>query len=813
MRLLDLRQDLRYTLRQMAEAPAFTAVAVLTLALAIGANTAIFSVVNAVLLRPLPYPHSDRLVVLWGARGEQQQFLLSVPDFADWRSQNHTFDDMGIVRTQSVNLTGTGSPDRLIGSFVTASTLDLFGARTARGRLFSPAETAVGTGQPVAVLSDATWRNRFGADPRIVGRTLVLNGRPHVVIGVTARDFRDPYGPAEVWLPITSAPAPSWLTREDPEVWAIGRLKPGVSVETAQRDLAAIAAELAALYPATNAGAGATVIGLQDSLVGNLRRFLVLVLAFVALVLLIACANVANLQLARATARRGEMQLRAALGAGRFRLLRQLLTESLVLAAMGGASGVVLARWAIRVLVAAVPGGLPVFGDSQEIGLDPRVLAFSAAVTLLAGLLFGAAPALHLAGGRLAGSLQARSADGATGRGLALHNTFVAAEIALSIVLLAGAGLLTRSLLELRRVAPGYTAEGVLTAEFRLPGTKYRTPEEIRQFMGQALSALRATPGIRSAALVQAVPLSGNWGRSAYLPEGAAVPAGQEPETQVNVASEGLFRTLEIPLLAGRDFDGGDRAGALPVAIVNPELARRAWPHGSAASAVSAVGRRLKLLGPPDEWVTVVGVAGTVKQRTLGEPAAAQLYRPLPQSPGIFTSVVARTAGDPETYAGALRAAIGSVDPDQPVWKVRSLGWLVARDIAPARFTMALSGSFALLALLLAVVGVYGVMAYAVSQRTREVGIRLALGARPEQVVRGVAGRGLRVIGIAAVLGLAAAMAAARLLRSQLYGVGPNDPLTFLAVAVGLAAVASLACYLPARRAARVDPAITLRGE
>jgi len=437
-------------------------------------------------------------------------------------------------------------------------------------------------------------------------------------------------------------------------------------------------------------------------------------------------------------------------------------------------------------------------------------LAFSAVVTVAAGLLFGLAPALHLVGGRLADSLKTRSADAASGRGLALHGLFVAAEIALSIVLLAGAGLLTRSLLELRRVAPGYAAEGVLTAEFRLPVTKYRTPEEIRQFMGRALAALRATPGIRAAALVQAVPLSGNWGRTTYLPEGSVAPAGKEPESQMNVVSEGFFRTLEVPLLAGRDFDGGDREGALPVAIVNAELARRSWPNGSLSSAV---GRRLKLLGPPDEQVTIVGVAGTVKQRTLGEPAEAQLYRPLAQAPGIFTSVVARTQGDPEALAGPLRAAVWSVDPDQPVWKVRSLAWLLARDVAPARFTTALSSAFALLALLLAVVGVWGVMAYAVSQRTREVGIRLALGARPEQVVRGVAGRGLRVVAVAAALGLAAALGAARLLRSQLYGVSPSDPWTFLAVALGLAAVASLACYLPARWAARVDPAVTLRGE
>jgi putative ABC transport system permease protein len=802
--LSALRQDAGYALRQLRRAPGFTAVAILTLALAIGANTAIFSAVSAVLLSPLPYPAADRLTVLWAARGEQKQLLATMPDVKEWRARNHTFDDVAIARSQSVNLTGGERPDRLLGSFVTANALRLLGARAGMGRLFTDEETTEGTGQAVALVSDAMWKTRFGGDRGIVSRTLILNGRPHVVIGVMAPEFRDLYDPTEVWLPITSAPSPNWFTRANPAVWGLGRLKPGVTVDQARRDLSGIMRQLAAEYPATNAGFDATVISMQDSLVGQVRPFLLIMFAFVGVVLLIACANVANLLLARSASRQREMSLRAALGAGRGRLIRQLLTESLILSTIGGIVGIALAHWAIQWLVTAVPGGLPAFG---KVGLDRRVLLFSTAITVLTGLLFGAMPALYAARANLNDSLNLR-ADGAIGGRGDVRNTFVAVQLALCIVLLVGAGLLTRTLVALQRVDIGFNPDNLLTAEFRLPAAKYGTPQQIDQFTAQVIANIRAIPEVRSAALLNSVPLSGNLGSTSYLPDGQAEQApGVLPNSQYNAVTDGFFRTMEIPLLQGRDFASTDRAESEPVAIVNQELARRAWPNQS------AIGRRIKIIGPPDVWATVVGVAGNLKQFTIGEPATAQLYQPKAQAGGIFSSVVARTAGDPMAVADQLRSAIWSVDRDQPVWKIRTMRSLVERDVAPQHFTVVLTASFALLALVLAAVGVYGVMSYAVAQRTREIGIRMALGAYHGQVVRLVVGRGLRIVAVATVLGLAAALGGARLLRNQLFGVTATDLLTFLTVPMILAAVASLACYLPARRASRVDPLVALRSE
>jgi predicted permease len=493
------------------------------------------------------------------------------------------------------------------------------------------------------------------------------------------------------------------------------------------------------------------------------------------------------------------------LGAGRARLVRQLLTESLVLSLIGGGAGLVLAYWMIRGLLAAVPEGLPVFG---EVGLDRGVLLFSAAITIATGLLFGAVPAMHAARADLNDSLRSRAGDGSLGGRGDIRHAFVALQLALSIVLLVGAGLLTRSLLALQRVNLGFDPDHILTAEFRLPAIKYDTPEQIDAFMTQALGAIRAVPGIRSAALLGAVPLSGNWASTGYLAAGQPAPGpGLQPTARVNGVTDGYFRTMKIPLLQGREFLATDRADSPPVAIVNQELARRAWP------GQSALGQRLKIYGSPDVWATVVGVVGNVKQLTLGEPDGAQLYQPKPQVSGIFASVAARTDGDPMALAGGLRAAIWSVDRDQPVWKIRSLRSLVERDLAPQRFTMLLAGSFALLAVVLAAVGVYGVMSYAVAQRTREIGIRMALGAARGRVLAMVLGRGARITAWAALLGLLLSAGAARLIRSQLFGVNPNDLLTFVTVPVGLAAVALLACYLPARRAAGVDPVTALRSE
>jgi putative ABC transport system permease protein len=653
-------------------------------------------------------------------------------------------------------------------------------------------------------LSYGAWQSRFGGDPQVVGRAITLNGRPHVVIGVTAAEFRDAFGPTEVWLPITSAPNPTWFTRGQTNVWAIGRLKPGVSFAQAQRDLSGVAAQLAAEYPDADGGADAYVTSLRDNLVGTVRPILVIVLAFVGVVLLIACANVANLQLARAASRRREMSVRAALGADRPRLVRQLLTESLALAVLGGVLGVALAYWGIQGLLAAAPDNLPALGP---IGLNIGVLVFCAGLTLAAGLLFGTAPALHGSRENLGAALTLRSADGSGGR-RDLRQVFVALQLALSVVLLVGAGLLTRSLAALQRVDPGFNTAHLLTAEFRLPAVKYATPKRIGQFMTSALTAIRAVPGVTSAGFIRSMPLSGNWGGIQYAAESqSGLNTATAPAAQQNSISDGLFATMGMRLRAGRDFDAHDRSDAPPVAIVNEELARRSWPGHS------AVGQRLRLLGPPDTWVTVVGVVDDIKQLTLGEPPTPQIYQPMLQAPGIFNTVAARTDGDPASFVNAVRAAIWSVDPDQPVWKLRSMESLVASDLAGPRFTMLLTLAFALLAMLLAAVGVYGVMSYTVVQRTREVGIRMALGARRAEVVRLVLGRGLAVVAIALVIGLAAALGLAPLIRTQLFDVPAADPVTFIAAPVLLVAVALLACYLPARRAARVDPMVALRTE
>ena len=803
--LAELRQDVTLALRQLRRAPAFTAVALLTLVLAIAANTAIYSAVSAVLLRPLPYPDAGRLVVLWASMGDQERALVSYPDFQEWRARNRTFADIGLARTQSVNYTGADRPDRLIGCFVTANTLRLLGARAAAGRLFTDEETAVGSGTLVAVLSNAVWQSRFGGDPQVIGRTLVLNGRPHVVIGVTVADYTDPFYGTEVWLPATAPPNASWLTRDNPAYWGVGLLRPGVSDAQAQTDLAGIAKALAAEFPATNAGVDASVIPLRDFLVGNVRATLLILLGFVALILLIACANIANLQLARSTSRRRELSLRAALGAGRGRLVRQLLTENLVLAGIGGVCGILLARWAIVALIAAAPDGLPALGPVE---LDGPVLLFSAAITVGAGLLFGAVPARWAARAGLADALQTRTGDGAApGRGDA-RAVFVAVQLALCIVLLVGAGLLTRSLARIRQVPLGFQPGGLLTAEFRLPAAKYANDTVVAQFAEQSLGRIRAVPGIRSAALLGSVPLSGNWASTSYQPDGQAPPAdGVPPVTQFNVVTDGFFATMGMPVVKGRDFTPADRVGSAPVAIVSVELARRAWPGRT------PVGERIRVLGPPEVVATVVGVVGNVKQLTLTEPTTPQLYLAKAQNPGIFSSVAARTDGDPDALADALRAAIWSVDPDQPVWKIRTMESLVARDVAPQRFTAMLSSSFAVLALVLAAIGVYGVMSYTVAQRTREIGIRMALGAGRGEVERMVLRRGLRIVVVATALGLAAAYGGARLIASQLFGVPPTDLVTFVAVPLGLAAVAMLACWLPARRAARVDPVIALQGE
>ena len=799
------RQDLRFALRTLIKRPGFALVAILTLALGIGANTAIFSVVNAVLLRPLPWSDAEQLMFVNATRSGEPQQGVAYLDYLDWRRENTTFQELGVIRGQSVNLTGGETPDRLFGTFASASVLKLLGATTSQGRLFTEVETEVGTKQPVAVVNDAAWRARFGARPDFVGSTIVLNGQPFTVIGIMRPGFEGPQGTPDVWLPIGYYPNKGDLElRGRGGVAVVGRLKAGVSRERAQADMDVIAARIAKQYPATNATLGASVQPLKEQLVGSTRTPLLIVLAAVGIVLLIACANVANLQLARATARRRELSVRAALGAARARLLRQLLTESLLLSLVGGTTGVVLANWGVKALSTLVASSLPLYG---AITLDRQVLLFALSITVFAGLLFGLMPAWQSSRADLQETLALRGDSGGGARS-AVRHALVVAQVALCVVLLVSAGLLTRSLVALSRVQPGFDPDRLLTLQFRLPPSKYPTEAQIADMFTRTLAEIRSVPGVESAALVRATPLNGNGERVPYLTDArGGEDVRKLPTLQLNLVSPGYFDTMVIPRLAGRDFTMQDRDGVTPVAIVNAQLARRAWPNES------PIGKRVRIGAEDGIWATVVGVVGNVKHFELGEPFMDQAYLPYMQRPLIFTEVVVRAAGDPLAVANAVKGAIWRVDRDQPVWRIRPMERVLADSLGPPKITMWLTASFAIVALLLAAIGVYGVMSYTVARRTQEVGIRMALGAKRTQVLGMVVRQGMTTIGIALVLGLAVSFAATRVLASQLFGVSTTDPLTFTMVPTLLALVALLACLLPARRASRIDPMVALRSD
>ena len=802
-----LRQDLRFAVRTLRGRPAFTLIAVITLALGIGATTAIFSVVNAVLLRPLPWPHADRLALIWGTRGSVKQNGVVYLDYLDWRAQSRSFDALAVVRGQSVNLTGGDQPERVTGSFVTANLFSLLGATPAQGRFFTEQETEVATKQPVAVITDDFWRTHFGGRPDMLGRTLVLNGLPFTVVGITRPNIVAPLGTPDVWMPIGYYPNAGDLElRGRPGVLVIGRTKPGVSVDRAQADLDDVSRRLATNYPATNAGVGANVQPIVEQVVGPVRTPILIVLGAVGIVLLIACANVANLQLARAAARRRELSVRTALGAGRSRLVRQLLTESLLLSIVGGALGILIARWGVSALAAELAATVPLNG---AIGLDASVLLFATVVTLGTGLLFGSAPAWQYSRADVREALTVR-ADGGTARNtrFGVRSALVAAQIALSVVLLVSAGLLTRTLAALSRVEPGFDPSHTLTLQFRLPVSKYKSGAQIAEMFTRTLDEIRRVPGVESAALVRATPLNGNGESFPYFVADKPIADAQlAPTAQFNIVSPGYFATMRIPRLAGRDFTMEDRAGATQVVIVNDQLAKRAWPNES------ALGKRIRSGGNDSSWATVVGVVGTVKHFRLTEDPLDQAYVPYFQRPLIFTEAVVRAVGDPAVLAGGIRSAVWRVDRDQPVWRVRTMDRVLTEARGGPKLTVWLMTSFAALALVLAAIGVYGVMSYAVARRTQEVGIRMALGARRNQVLVMVLREGMLTTVCALVIGLGVSAVATRLLASQLFGVSAMDPLTFATVPILLALVALAACYLPARRASHVDPIVALRAE
>jgi putative ABC transport system permease protein len=802
--MVTLVQDARYALRTLRRRPAFTIVSAVTLALGIGATAAIFGVIDGMLFRPLHYPAPDQIVVVTGTRGSSLREAVAYPDFIDWRDQARSFQSLAVARWQSMNLTGREAPERLSGSFISASFFPMLGAEPIVGRVFLPDETEIGTARPVAVISEGVWRRQFGADAGIVGRAIVLNGQPFSVIGIIPSTFNF-FAGTDVYVPIAYYPNAGGLTRKDHSMTVIGRLRADMTVESAESEMRAIGSRLAERYPAENGGSGAHVESLHAMLIGDVRAPLYIVMGAVALLLLIACANVANLQLSHAVARRREMSVRAALGAGRRRLARQLLTESVILSAIGAVLGILVAYGGVTVLIKIIPIDLTFF---SPISVDGRVMAFAALIAIATGIVFGLAPALHASRANLNDALATRAGGlvARVGR-IEMRGVFVVAQIALSVVLLVAAGLLARTLVKLQQVDLGFDASNLLTMEFRLPAKKYTEPRQISDFFTRAIAEIRSVPGVTSAALARVVPLSGNSDARAYAVAGAPVPEkGRASILQLNTISPGYFRTVRIPLVAGRDVSDRDDAQAPSVVIVNETFARREWPNAS------ALGQRIRFVDS-DNWLSVIGVARDAKIFGPTDEPRPQAYIPYMQAPQIFTSVVVRATSDPVPLGKAVREAIWRVDRDQPVWKIRTMQSLVDNALGSKRVLLGLVGAFATVAVLLAGVGIFGVMSFSVTQRTHEVGVRMALGAHGSEVLRLIVGQGLRLTFVALVIGLIAASGATRLLSSQLFGVTPSDPITFAAVPLVLGAVAVIACYLPARRASRLDPLVALRRE
>ena len=798
-----LLQDLRFAIRGLFRRPAFTLVAALTLALGIGANTAIFSVVNALLIRPLPYPNPERMVVIYGVQGTQGQQGVVYQDYVDWRAQNRTFDDMGVFRGQSVNLTGRDTPDRLYGMFVSASFMRLIGATVEQGRMFTDVETEVATKAPVAILSHEAWETRFGSDPAILGKTIILNGQPNTVVGVSRPRIQTPFGTPDAYIPIGYYPNAAGLQRGNRGVGALGTIKSGVTFANALADLRTLAAQQEAAYPTTNKGFGVELTPLKDQIVGSTRTPIFIVFAAVGLVLLIACANVANLQLARGAARHRELSVRAALGAGRGRIAQQLLTESVILSMMGGIAGLFLAvvgtKWLGTVLVANLP-------IDPGIRVDGLALAFAFVVSVFSGILFGMVPAWKASRTDVQGMLRSRTGAGEHGHART-RNTLVVVQLALSLALLSCAGLLTRSLIELQRVKTGFDTSNLMTMQFRLPAVKYDTPDKIWAMFERTVAEIRAVPGVKSAALVRAFPFTGNGEVQPFAIEGQPpVKPADAPQVQINIITPQYFTTMGIAQLLGRDVAPSDTKDSPPVAVVNNAFATKMWPNES------AIGKRIQMIGDP-RWWTIVGVVHDTKHFALNEKQLLQAYVPHSQRPLIFTTVALRASSDPLLLSRSIREAIWRVDRDQPVWGVRSMESLLDGAVGSPKLIVRLTVGFAIVALLLGAIGIYGMLSYTMSQRSHEVGIRIALGAESRQVVRMVVGEGMRIVAIGVVFGLLGSFATTRLLRSQLFGVGPTDALTFSVVTAILAGVAMLACFLPARRASRVDPMVALRSD
>ncbi len=800
--------DIRYSSRSLMRRPTLTIIAIITLAIGIGANSAIFSVVNALLIKPLPFPELDRIVAIWEkqpSRGVERNEA-SMANYLDWRAQNQTFEKMGLYRWWSTNLTGVEAPERIQGFLVTENFLDVLGAKPFIGRGFAADENQPGK-DAVAILTYGLWQRRFGGDAGIVNKTITLNGVTRSVIGVMPQGFNYPSG-AEVLAPLAITPEMA-RSRQLHTYYIVGRLKPDVSLARAHADLDTIAARLEKEYAETNTGWGVVVYPIVEDAVRLYKTAVLVLMAAVGFVLLIVCANVANLMLARAAGRQKEMALRAALGAGRWRLVRQLLTESVMLALVGGALGVLIAYWSVDLLRTLNPGDAAKFAPGWDrLGVNLPVLGFNMGLSLLSGLLFGLAPAWQISKTDLNGTLKEGGRQTSSGSHR-LRGLLVISEVALSLMLLVSAGLLMRSFLSLLATKPGFDPDNVMTMRLTLPVTKYKEEAQRAAIYQELVRRVQALPDVESAAAVNYLPLGGSNSSNSFLVEGIPdPPPGQEFVGRYRICTPDYFRTMSIPVLKGRAFTDQDRSGAPPVIIINDAMAQKYWP------GVDALGKRVRFDGPLTEypWMQVVGVVQDVKHE-LQTPITADFYLPHAQDVWSSMVLVARTKVEPLSLAAEMRQQVWSLDKDQPVFEVRTMEQVRSLSVSIYSFSSVSLATSAVIALLLAAIGIYGVMSYAVMLRTQEIGIRMALGARAADVLKLVVRNGMSLALIGVVAGLAGAFALTRLMQSLLFGVTPTDAVTFAVVTFGLLLIALLACYIPARRATKIDPLVALRYE
>ncbi|MEW6735011.1 MAG: ABC transporter permease [Acidobacteriota bacterium] len=812
-----LWQDLRYSFRMLQTNPGFMVVAIFCLALGIAANSTIFSLVNAVLLRPLPYRNSNRLVIVWGNFFNlgMERIGAKAAEFVDYREQNQSFDQIAAFNNLDFNLTGVDQPERIAGAGVTTSLFPLLDVQAKIGRTFLPEENQPGHNN-VVLLSYGLWQRRFGADPNLIGKAITLDGRSYTVVGIMPIDFQFPHSslpfgtPAELWVPLAFTTEQITERQGSYNYLVIARLKPNIELEQARADMEIIGRRLEQYNRGPNGEDGGwrpTIVLLQEEAVRNGKTVLLILLGVVALVLLIACCNVANLLLVRATARQKEIAIRIALGATRFRLIRQLLTESLLLALLGGFSGLLLAFWGTQLLVALSPENLP---RVKEVSWDGRVIIFTITLSLLTGIIFGLVPALQVSKPNLNETLKEGSGSitGSLRRNRIL-SMLVIGEVAIAVVLLIGAGLMIKSFLTLQQVDPGLNSQGVLTIELSLTSSKYQNDLKVTDFYDQLINRIKVLPGVQSVGMSSILPLSGIAVDDPFSIEGRPLDMNKLTIAGHQVISPNYFQTLNIPFIRGHDFTPQDITGSPAVAIINEKMAETFWPNED------PLGKRIKLGAPqaPGDWITVIGVVANIPHRGLDSDPQPDWYLPHLQSPSRNMYLVVRTTVAPMSLTAAIQTAVVDIDKEQPVANMKTIDQVIATSVVPRRFNMFSLGIFATIALALAAAGIYSVISYSVAQRRREIGIRMVLGAQWTDVLKLVMRQGMTLALIGIGIGLIAAFSLTRLMSGLLYRISATDPETFVVVLLVLIVVALLACYIPTRRATKVDPIATLRCE